>query len=124
MPPAPQPDAVSALVEALQLPETVCRLVAARGYAEPEAAKRFLRPRLEHLHDPSTLLDLDRAVERLAHAIRRGETILVHGDYDVDGMCSTTLMVRTLRALGARAEPFIPQRLRDGYDLTDAGVRA
>ncbi len=124
MPPAPEASAVAALADALRLPETVCRLVAARGYGDPEAAKRFLRPRLEHLHPPSTLMDVDRAVDRLAHAIRHGETILVHGDYDVDGMCSTTIMLRTLRQLGARAEPFIPQRLRDGYDLTDAGVRA
>ncbi len=123
MPPAPEANAVRALADALRLPETVCRLVAARGYGDPEAAKRFLRPRLEHLHPPSTLMDLDRAVERLAHAIRHQEMILVHGDYDVDGMCSTTIMLRTLRMLGGRAEPFIPQRLRDGYDLTEAGVR-
>ena len=124
MPPEPEPSAVAALADALRLPEIVCRLVVARGYADPDAAKRFLRPRLEHLHAPSTLMDLDRAVERLAHAIRQREVILVHGDYDVDGMCSTTIMLRTLRLLGGRAEPFIPQRLRDGYDLTDAGVRA
>ncbi len=123
---APEPDAqaVAELAAALHLPDTVCRLMVGRGYARPEDAKRFLRPRLEQLHDPSTLLDLDRAVERLAHAIRAGEPVLVHGDYDVDGMCSTTILLQTLRALGARAEPFIPQRLRDGYDLSDAGVRA
>ncbi len=124
MPPEPEPSAVAALADALRLPEIVCRLIVARGYADPDAAKRFLRPRLGHLHAPSTLMDLDRAVERLAHAIRQREVILVHGDYDVDGMCSTTIMLRTLRLLGGRAEPFIPQRLRDGYDLTDAGVRA
>jgi single-stranded-DNA-specific exonuclease len=63
-------------------------------------------------------------VERLVKAVRGGETILVHGDYDVDGMASTTLMTRALTALGGRVVPFIPQRLVDGYDLTDAGVRA
>ena len=57
-------------------------------------------------------------------ALRESETILVHGDYDVDGICSTTLMVRTLRTLGGTAVPFIPRRLEDGYDLTAAGVRA
>ena len=124
MPAEPDASAVQALTEALGLPDTMCRLLVSRGYGDPDAAKRFLRPRLDHLHPPSTLMDLDRAVERLARAIRERETILVHGDYDVDGMCSTTIMVRTLRALGARAEPFIPQRLRDGYDLTEAGVRA
>ena len=67
---------------------------------------------------------MDRAVERLVRALRETETILVHGDYDVDGICSTTVVVRTLRALGGNAIPFIPRRLEDGYDLTDAGVRA
>jgi single-stranded-DNA-specific exonuclease len=57
-------------------------------------------------------------------AIRGGETILVHGDYDVDGISSTTLLTRAFRALGGTVVPFIPRRLLDGYDLTDAGVRA
>ena len=71
------------------------------------------------------MLDLDRAVERLVRAIRGGETILVHGDYDVDGISSTTLMTRTLRTLGAaKVVPFIPRRLEDGYDLGPAGVAA
>jgi single-stranded-DNA-specific exonuclease len=69
-------------------------------------------------------MDLDRAVERLVRALRDQETILIHGDYDVDGICSTTLMVRTLRTLGGKPVPFIPNRMRDGYDLTAAGVRA
>jgi single-stranded-DNA-specific exonuclease len=63
-------------------------------------------------------------VDRLARAIRAGETILVHGDYDVDGICSTTLMTRAIRSLGGVAVPFIPDRRSDGYDLGPAGVRA
>ena len=113
-----------ALCDELLLPEPVCRLLAARGHLPAERARTYLRPRLEQLLPPEQLLDLDRAVERLVRAIRGGETILVHGDYDVDGMCSTTLMTRALRALGGTVVPFIPQRLVDGYDLTDAGVRA
>jgi len=124
LPAVPSADIVAALQESLNLPEPVCRLVATRGFIEPEAAKRYLRPRLEHLGEGPPLMDLDRAVGRLATAARSGETVLVHGDYDVDGICSTTLMVRTLRALGANAVPFIPHRLEDGYDLTAAGVRA
>ena len=87
-------------------------------------AKRYLRPRLDQLHPPALLMDLDRAVERLVRAVRDGETILVHGDYDVDGICSTTLLTRALGAVGGRAVPFIPRRLEDGYDLGAAGVRA
>lgn len=115
---------VAQLQDALRLPSAICRLIAIRGFEAPERAKAYLRPRLGQLHDPASLADLDRAVERIARAIRGKETILVHGDYDVDGICSTTLTVRTIRALGGTAIPFIPRRLVDGYDLTAAGVRA
>jgi single-stranded-DNA-specific exonuclease len=124
LPPEPDRAAVERLQRELQLPFAICRLLAIRGFGEPDDAKTFLRPRLDHLHAPDRLLDLDRAVERLVRALRENETILVHGDYDVDGICSTTLMVKTLRTLGGTAVPFIPRRLDDGYDLTAAGVRA
>src|SRR5213075_2904056 len=122
--PEPDPAVVARLQEELHLPAAICRLMATRHFGAPEDAKRFLRPRLDHLDDPGTLADMDRAVERLVRALRENETILIHGDYDVDGICSTTLMVRTLRTLGGNPIPFIPNRLTDGYDLTDAGVRA
>lgn len=120
------PDAALAavLADALKLPPMVCELLVARGYADAEDAKRFLRPRLEQLHPPGAMLGMDVAVDRLASAIRQGETILVHGDYDVDGICSSTIMVRVIRHLGGKAIPFLPHRLRDGYDLGDAGVKA
>jgi single-stranded-DNA-specific exonuclease len=123
---APEPDAavVARLQQELHLPPAICRLIAVRGFAAPDDAKDFLRPRLDQLHDPNCLTDMDRAVERLVRALRENETILVHGDYDVDGICSTTLMVKTLTLLGGNPIPFIPNRLTDGYDLTDAGVRA
>ena len=70
------------------------------------------------------MLGMDVAVERLARAIRGGERIVIHGDYDVDGMCSTTVLLRTVRKLGGDAIPFIPRRIEDGYDLTMAGVNA
>lgn len=99
-------------------------MLIARGHGEPEDAKRYLRPRLEHLHEPASLFDLDRAVARMADAVRKDEVIFVHGDYDVDGMCSTALTVRVLRELGANhVVPFVPNRITDGYDLSDAGVQ-
>lgn len=118
------PPVLDALREALKLPPVVCTLLAARGYSAPDDAKRFLRPRLEHLHEPGGMLGMEGAVQRLARAARQGETVLVHGDYDVDGICSTTIMVRVLRELGARAIPFLPHRITDGYDLGEAGVQA
>ncbi|MBW7934995.1 MAG: DHH family phosphoesterase, partial [Gemmatimonadaceae bacterium] len=122
----PRPDAaaVRALQASLNLPEALCALLAARGFTADEAARRYLRPQYEHLHPPEALKDLDVAVARLQRAVRDGEPILVHGDYDVDGMCSTTLMTRALRALGAHVTPFVPDRLKDGYDLGGAGVQA
>lgn len=79
---------------------------------------------MEQLSDPLLIAGMADAVDRLSAAIAKREMILVHGDYDVDGMCSTALMTRTLRALGAQVLPFIPDRQRDGYDLGPAGVEA
>lgn len=117
-------EVVATLTESLRLPATVCAVLAGRGHADPDSAKRFLRPLLDHLHDPALLADGRGAAERLVRAIERGETILVHGDYDVDGVCGTALLTRFLAARGARVVPFVPHRLRDGYDLSDAGLRA
>ena len=124
LPEAPNPAAVAQLTAELHLPDAICRLLASRGFGEPDHAKAYLRPRLEHLHEPNCLKDVDRAVQRIVFALRENQTIFVHGDYDVDGICSTTLMTRTLMTLGGNAVPFIPRRLQDGYDLSDAGVRA
>src|SRR5688572_94193 len=113
-----------ALAAELHLPPLVCRLLLTRGYSAVEPAKQFLRPRLERLHSPHSLPDAAIALERLSRACRDGETVLIHGDYDVDGICATTLLTRSLRSFGAKPVPFIPRRLEDGYDLSDAGVRA
>jgi single-stranded-DNA-specific exonuclease len=114
---------LAALQADLKLPDALCRLLLLRGHAEPGRARSFLRPRLEDLHDPLLLRDADRAVERIGTAIRRGERILVHGDYDVDGICSAALYTRVLGTLGADVEAFVPHRMSDGYDLGHAGVR-
>lgn len=116
--------AISTLTSALELPESLCAILVARGVAEVEEAKRFLRPRLDHLADPATLADGPEAGRRIAAAVRDGETIVVHGDYDVDGICATALLTRFLRARGATVVPFVPHRLRDGYDLSAAGLQA
>ena len=123
-PSAPDPAAVQTLVESLRLPAAVCSVLVARGVTEPDQAKDFLRPRLKHLHAPAQLADGPVAAERIAAAIRAGDTILVHGDYDVDGICATALLTRWLRALGGQIVPFVPHRLRDGYDFGPTGLAA
>jgi single-stranded-DNA-specific exonuclease len=124
LPDTPDDAAIAALAAALHLPVSVCRLLHTRGYADADAAKRFLRPRFDQLHDPGLLRGLPDAVERLARAIERGETVFVHGDYDVDGMASTALLTRALQGMGGRVVPFVPRRIEDGYDLSSAGVAA
>src|SRR6202171_1525440 len=124
LPTPPDEEAVRDLAEALSLPEVVSRLLLIRGYVSAEDAKLFLRPKLDRLHDPLEFLSMDKAVDRLARAVRDQELVFIHGDYDVDGICSTTLLTRTIRGLGGKAMPFIPRRIEDGYDLSDAGVDA
>ncbi len=122
-PPKIDKRAIDRLTNKLNLPVDVARLLALRGYTTLEAAKLFLRPRLEYLHDPFLMTGMTDAIDRLVTAIKERETVMVHGDYDVDGMCSTTILVKTIRALGGVALPFIPNRITDGYDLGAAGVR-
>jgi single-stranded-DNA-specific exonuclease len=116
-------DAVAALASELHLPDSLCRLLVQRGHVTPDDARAHLRPRVEGLHDPLHLAGMAEAVSRIGTAIARGERILVHGDYDVDGICAAALYTRVLRRLGAEVEAFVPHRLTDGYDLGHAGVR-
>jgi single-stranded-DNA-specific exonuclease len=124
VPEPPDPAAVAALAGRLSLSEQVATLLLIRQYSDDESAKRFLRPRLEQLRDASLIKGAETAVERLVRAASSGETVLVHGDYDVDGICSTTILTRVLRQFGANAVPFIPNRMLHGYDLGPAGVSA
>jgi single-stranded-DNA-specific exonuclease len=110
------------LAAALRVAPAVARLLCQRGLSSPEAADRFLRPSLSHLHDPWQLADMAPAVDRLQAAIVRRERIAIHGDYDVDGVTSTVILRRALEMLGADVTHFIPERLRDGYGLQPAAI--
>lgn len=97
------------------LPEIVGRVMAARGH-DVESAVNFLEPTLRALMpDPSVLIDMDRVADRLAHAVQTAETVAVFGDYDVDGACSTAILVRVLRSLGCNVLHHIPDRITEGY---------
>ncbi|MGI4954495.1 MAG: single-stranded-DNA-specific exonuclease RecJ [Janthinobacterium lividum] len=103
------------IAQRLDLPEVVGRLLASRGI-DLDGAGDFLAPTLRALlPDPSVFADMDVAAERLAHAARRGETVGVFGDYDVDGACSAAVIVRLLRALGCPVLTHVPDRLLEGY---------
>lgn len=112
-----------ALAQRLSLPEILGRVLAARGVTL-DSAERYLSPRLRDLlPDPSVLKDMDRAAERVAAAVRGGEGIAVFGDYDVDGATSAALLMRFLRAAGARARVYVPDRIKEGYGPNAAALR-
>jgi len=122
--PPPAPELVSALADATNLPRPLAALLVQRGFTTVDAARNFLRPSLDQLTDPLRLKDMDRAVDAIVAAVQAGTVIAVNGDYDVDGQCSTAILVRTLRVAGATVVPFIPHRLRDGYDFGPSGLAA
>ncbi len=117
-----RPALAAAISQRHGLPEIVGRVLAARGI-ELGAVERFLEPRLrDWLPDPSHLLDLDRAVDRLVAAVRAREPVGLIGDYDVDGATATALVRRHLEALGVPVEVRIPDRLADGYGPNPAAI--
>lgn len=110
------------IAQRLAVPEIVSRLLAARGIGI-EAAADFLEPTLRvMLPDPSVLADMDVAADRLAAAVRQGETVAVFGDYDVDGACSAALMLTLLRELGCPVLFHVPDRILEGYGPNPAAL--
>lgn len=122
------PDRVAALAKNLQsslgIGSPAARVLVARGFANVEAARRFLAPTLADLHDPLLMRDMARAVERLLAAIRGGEKILIYGDYDVDGTSSVVLLTKAIELAGGAANYHVPHRLKDGYGMRAEVVEA
>lgn len=116
-------DAVEALAQTSGLPHAVARALVARGITDLPQAERFLSPRLADLNDPAALQDLDRAVARLADAVRTREPLCVYGDYDADGLTATAVLAGFLQAAGADVTTFVPDRMTDGYGLHPTRVR-
>lgn len=108
-------DATRALALELNLPPVLARLLTSRGIAATEAAD-YLNPTLRRmLPEPRRLADMDLAVARVQMALEKGETIAVYGDYDVDGSCSSALLMGYLKAVGASPRLYVPDRLAEGY---------
>lgn len=105
------------LAGALTVPPVIARLLVQRGFVDAESADRFLNPQLSHLHDPWLLTDMRPAVDRIRQAIAARERIMIHGDYDADGITSTAMLRRALEVLGADVGHFVPDRMKDGYGL-------
>lgn len=116
--------AAERLQRELGLGPVVSRVLAARGYEDPESAAKFLKPDLDQLGDPRLLPDYADAADILLGAIERRERIFIHGDYDVDGMTSAALLTRFFRSLKADVVAHVPHRMREGYGIHMSAIEA
>ncbi|RYG49707.1 single-stranded-DNA-specific exonuclease RecJ [bacterium] len=110
-------DAEARLRKELGVPSLVAAVLVQRGYREPEEADRFLNPSLSHLHDPRELPDYAAARDAILGARERKERIYVHGDYDVDGVTSSAIFGRFLKAAGCDVHVHVPHRMKEGYGI-------
>lgn len=120
--PTPDPILVREYADAFGLAPVVVSLALQRGYTERDRLERFLYPRLQDLGDPFALPGVDKAVTRILQAIDENESVILYGDYDVDGVSSIALLYFILKAYGLEAKTFLPTRLEEGYGLSAKGI--
>ena len=101
-------DGVREMANAMGVPPVIAQLLCQRGFRDPDAARQFLQPSLSQLHDPYLLTGMRQTVDRLLAAVARHESIVIHGDYDVDGITATVILQRVLELLGATVTHFVP----------------
>lgn len=118
----PNPEIVQHLVESLNVSPLIATLLAQRGISTFEEAKTFFRPSLSDLYDPYLMKDMDKAVVRIEKAIENNERILVFGDYDVDGTTAVSLMASYLKSIYSEVDTYIPDRYKEGYGISNAGI--
>ena len=112
------------LARELALSPQIAELLCRRGCDTPEAAREFLNPSIERLHDPFLFNGMQDAVDCIFAALANDELFCVYGDYDVDGVMAVTILVRQLKSMGARVVPYIPSRHTEGYGLTQPRSKA
>ena len=115
-------EAVERLSKELNINKTLARLLVLRGIKTFDEARKFFRPAWEHLHDPFLMADMDKAVNRILDAIETGGKILIYGDYDVDGTTSVALVYSYLKNFYPHLEYYIPDRYKEGYGISFAGI--
>jgi single-stranded-DNA-specific exonuclease len=117
------PEFLKYLSKEASISSVLVQVMVNRGFKDVASIKDFLHPSLSNLHDPFLMPDMGKAVERLRSAIDRNETVFVHGDYDADGITSTALLVSSLRNLGVNTCYHIPNRIVEGYGISQKGVQ-
>src|SRR6266568_6514077 len=117
-----QPLLAGQLANGLKVSPLLAQCLLNRGLCDPSMIGGFLEPRLRHLADPFLLPNMNAAVERLFAARDRNEAVVIFGDYDVDGVTSTALLLEVLGALGWRVDHYLPHRIDEGYGLGQEAV--
>jgi single-stranded-DNA-specific exonuclease len=115
--------AVAKLAKEINVPMAIAKVLVLRGLTTLDECTKFFKPALSHFHDPFLFRDMEKAVARIMKAIENHEMIVVYGDYDVDGIAATVILLRSLRLLGGNAEYYCPNRLTEGYGMSEAGIQ-
>lgn len=118
----PKISEVDSLIKSLKVSKPIATLLAQRGIKNYDEAKAFFRPDLSSLHDPFLMKDMGKAVNRISQAFQNNENILVYGDYDVDGTTSVALVYSYLKEVHTQSIAYIPDRYKEGYGLSKAGI--
>ncbi|AWB45692.1 single-stranded-DNA-specific exonuclease RecJ [Paenibacillus sp. CAA11] len=120
----PDEAAAAKLADEMHISPLLATLLVTRGWETKEAAEQFLNGTLEQLHDPYLLHGMEPAVQRIKQGLSTGEKIMIYGDYDADGISSTSLMILLMRHLGANFDYYIPHRSKEGYGLHNHALEA
>jgi len=118
----PDEGLVATLARDINVPESIAKILVFRGIADYDTAKVYFRPTMELLHDPYLLDGMDKAVDRVLRGLAGNEAFFVFGDYDVDGTNGAAMLYLFLKELGARVQYYIPDRLKEGYGISRAGI--
>src|SRR5690554_715891 len=115
-------DIADTLTKDLGVSPIIAELLVRRGISTFDQARHYFRPSLEALHDPFLMRDMDKAVDRIARAIRDGEKILLYGDYDVDGTTAVAVAYSFFHKLHDKLDFYLPDRYKEGYGISKAGI--
>lgn len=118
----PNAETVKGLADAIGIDSILSTLLVQRGINSYEDAKAYFRPSLEELHDPFLMKDMDKAVARIEQAIGNKESILIYGDYDVDGTTAVALVYTFFKTYAHKIGYYIPDRYKEGYGVSNAGI--
>lgn len=110
------------IVRDKKIPAIIVQILKNRGYQSKEAIESFFAPTINNLYDPFLIPNMEKAVKRVALAIEKKERILIHGDYDTDGITGIALLYRNLKQLGLQVDYYIPNRMIEGYGVSNAGI--